>query len=75
VFFNRSSRFSWNGSKFFNTTTITIVQMFYFPIWSSSCSINSSWWLSHWSNQASRIDFISSSCLERQLKSSNGWQN
>jgi hypothetical protein len=75
VFFNTSSRFPWNRSKFFNMATITIVQMFYFLIWSASCSINLSWWLSHWSNQASRIAFILASCFECQLKSTGGWQN
>ncbi len=75
VFFNTSSRFPWDGFKFFNTTTITTIQTFYFPIWSASCSIKSFWWLSRWSNQTSRIDFISASCLECQSENSNGWQN
>jgi hypothetical protein len=75
VYLNKSSRFPWNKSKFFNTTIITIVQTFYFSIWSASYSINSSWWLSHWSNRTSKTDFISASCLECQLESSNGWRN
>jgi hypothetical protein len=75
VFFNTSSRFPWNRSKFFNMATITTVQTFYFLIWLAFCSINLSWWISHWSNQASRTNFISTSCLERWLESKNGWQN
>ncbi len=75
VFFNKSSRFPWNRSNFFNMETITTIQTFYFPICLGSCSINSSWWLSHWSNWASKTNFISTSCLEHWLENSNGWRN
>lgn len=75
VFFNTSSRFPWNRSNFFNMETITTIQRFYFPICLGSYSINSSWWLSHWSNWTWKTNFISTSCLEHWLENSNGWWN